>query len=169
MFQIGDKILYPMYGVGIIKAVEEKEILGKRKLYYTLSIPQIKMNVMVPMDKAAELGIRQLVTTEVIENALRKFHLGDTDPNIYENQRYCREINKRKIRGGNIYEETEIIRDLTRKGQRGKLGTEDLTMLNNARQIFVSELMQVKDLPQEQAIQLLDEVINDNEPLSEVN
>lgn len=170
MFQIGEKILYPMYGVGVIKGMEEKEVLGKKELYYTLSIPQIKMSVMVPMEKAAGLGIRQLVTVEVIEEALQNLHLGDTDPNIYENQRYCREINKKKIKGGNIYEETEIIRDLTRKGQKGKLGTEDITMLNNARQILVSELMQVKNLPQEQATQLLDEVINDDEgPLLEVN
>jgi CarD family transcriptional regulator len=159
MFQVGDKILYPMHGAAIIEAVEEKEVLGKNKLYYILNIPQVKMQVMVPMENAVNLGIRQIVEPEILENVLRGFHLGNTDPIIYENQRYCRDTNKKKIKSGNIYEGTEIIRDLTRKGQRNKLGAEDTNMLNNARQIFVSELMQVKGLAQEQADHLLDEVL----------
>jgi CarD family transcriptional regulator len=159
MFQVGDKILYPMHGAAIIEAVEEKEVLGKNKLYYILNIPQVKMQVMIPMENAVNLGIRQIVEPEILENVLRGFHLGNTDPIIYENQRYCRDTNKKKIKSGNIYEGTEIIRDLTRKGQRNKLGAEDTNMLNNARQIFVSELMQVKGLAQEQADHLLDEVL----------
>jgi CarD family transcriptional regulator len=159
MFQVGDKILYPMHGAAIIEAVEEKEVLGKNKLYYILNIPQVKMQVMVPMENAVNLGIRQIVEPEILENVLRGFHLGNTDPIIYENQRYCRDTNKKKIKSGDIYEGTEIIRDLTRKGQRNKLGAEDTNMLNNARQIFVSELMQVKGLAQEQADHLLDEVL----------
>jgi CarD family transcriptional regulator len=159
MFQVGDKILYPMHGAAIIEAVEEKEVLGKNKLYYILNIPQVKMQVMIPMENAVNLGIRQIVEPEILENVLRGFHLGNTDPIIYENQRYCRDTNKKKIKSGDIYEGTEIIRDLTRKGQRNKLGAEDTNMLNNARQIFVSELMQVKGLAQEQADHLLDEVL----------
>jgi CarD family transcriptional regulator len=148
-----------MHGAAIIEAVEEKEVLGKNKLYYILNIPQVKMQVMVPMENAVNLGIRQIVEPEILENVLRGFHLGNTDPIIYENQRYCRDTNKKKIKSGDIYEGTEIIRDLTRKGQRNKLGAEDTNMLNNARQIFVSELMQVKGLAQEQADHLLDEVL----------
>ncbi|HZW83834.1 MAG TPA: CarD family transcriptional regulator [Candidatus Deferrimicrobium sp.] len=168
MFQVGDKILYPMHGAAIIEAVEEKEVLGKNKLYYILNIPQVKMQVMVPMDNAANLGIRQIVEPEILENVLRGFHLGNTDPSIYENQRYCRDTNKKKIKSGNIYEGTEIIRDLTRKGQRSKLGAEDTNMLNNARQIFVSELMEVKGLAQEQADHLLNEVL-ELESISNMN
>jgi len=159
MFQIGDKILYPMYGAGIIEAVEEKEVLGKNKLYYILNIPGARMQIMIPIDNMANLGIRQVVAPEILENVLSSFHLGITDPIIYENQRYCRDLNKKKIKSGDIYKGTEIIRDLTRKGQRNKLGAEDTNMLNSARKIFVSELMQVKGFAHEQAVHLLDEVL----------
>ena len=159
MFQVGDKILYPMHGAGIIEAVEEKEVLGENKLYYVLSIPQVRMQIMIPLEKAANLGIRQVVEHDTLENVLKDFNLGNTDPIIYENQRYCRDTNKKKMKSGDIYQETEVIRDLTRKGQRNKLGAEDTNMLNSARQIFVSELMQVKGLAQEQAVYLLDEVL----------
>lgn len=159
MFQIGDKILYPMHGAGTIEAVEEKEVLGQNKLYYILNIPGVKMQIMIPKDNVDNLGVRQIVEPEILENVLRSFHLGNTDPVIYENQRYCRDINKKKIKSGDIYKGTEIIRDLTRKGKRSKLGAEDTNMLNNARQIFESELMQVKGFTHEQAVHLLDEVL----------
>ncbi len=160
MFQVGDKILYPMHGAGIIEAVEEKEILGENKLCYILNIPQARMQIIIPTDKAPNFGIRQVVEPEILENVLSSFNLGNTDPAIFENQRSCRDINKMKIKSGDIYKGTEVIRDLTRKGQRNKLGADDTNMLNNARQIFVSELMEVKGLAQEQAVHLLDEVVN---------
>ncbi|MCO1603265.1 CarD family transcriptional regulator [Desulfosporosinus nitroreducens] len=159
MFQIGDKVLYPMQGVGIIETIEEKEVLGKKKLYYTLNMPQINMQVMIPTERASALGIRQIVEPDILESVLTDFHLGNTDPIIYEDKRYCRDLNKSKIKTGDIYKGTEIIRDLMRKSQKNKLGSEDTNMLNNARRMFISEVMQVKGIAQEQADHLLDEVL----------
>lgn len=159
MFQIGDKVLYPMQGVGIIETIEEKEVLGKKKLYYTLNMPQSNMQVMIPIERASALGIRQIVEPDILENVLTDFHLGNTDPIIYEDKRYCRDLNKSKIKTGDIYKGTEIIRDLMRKSQKNKLGSEDTNMLNNARRMFISEVMQVKGIAQEQADHLLDEVL----------
>ncbi len=159
MFQVGDKIFYPMYGTCIIHAIEEKDILGENKLCYILNVPKARMQISIPIDKAKKLGIRQVVNPEVLENVLNSFNLGDTDPIIFENKRFCTDINIKKMKSGDIYKGTEIIRDLTRKSQRNKLGIDDANMLNNARQIFVSELMEVKCIAQEQAINLLDEVL----------
>ena len=159
MFQVGDKIFYPMHGAGIIEAVEEKEVLGNNKLYYILNIPGVKLQIMIPTDNVTNLGIRQIVAPEILENVLNSFNHGDTDPSIFEDQRYCRDMNKKKIKTGDIYKGTEIIRDLTRKSQRNKLGAEDINMLNSAREIFVSELMQVKGVPRDQAVHLLDNVL----------
>lgn len=77
-----------------------------------------------------------------------------------ENQRWCKDINKKKFKSGDIYKGAEIIRDLTRKGQKNKLDANDTNMLNNARQVFVSEIMEVKGLEEKLAIRLLDEVLN---------
>lgn len=159
MFQVGDKILYPMYGTCIIDAVEEKEILGENKLCYRVNIPKARMQIFIPMDKAVKSGIRRVVKPEILENVLNGLNLEDTDPVIFENKRFCTEINTKRIKSGDIYKGTEIIRDLTRKSQRKKLGIVDANMLNNARQIFVSELMEVKGIGQEQAVNLLDEVL----------
>ncbi|KLU64304.1 RNA polymerase-binding transcription factor CarD [Desulfosporosinus acididurans] len=160
IFNVGDKIIYPVHGACVVEAVEEKEILGERKLCYILNIPQEKLHVMVPMDKAVDVGMRQIVNHEILENVLSDFNLGNTDPIILENQRWCKDINKKKFKSGDIYKGAEIIRDLTRKGQINKLGADDVNMLNNARHVFVSEIMEVKGLKEEQAVRLLDEVLN---------
>ena len=159
MFQAGDKIVYPIYGTCTIKAVKEQEILGKNELCYILNIPRVSMEITVPVDKATKIGIRRLVKQDILEDILSSFNHGDTDPIIFENQRHCKEINKKKFISGNIQEGLEIIRDLTRKGQVTKLSPDDITMLENARQIFVSELMEVKGLTEEQAIDLLNEAL----------
>lgn len=159
MFQIGDKVLYPMHGVGVIETIDEKEVLGKKKLYYTLHILQNNIQIMIPTEKATDLGIREIVEPDILEDILLNFHHGNTDPIIYENKRYCRDVNRSKIKTGDIYKETEVIRDLMRKSQKYKLGSEDTNMLNNARRMFISEIMQVKGIAQEQADHLLDKVL----------
>jgi CarD family transcriptional regulator len=50
MFEIGDKVVYPMHGAGIIEAIEEKEILGEKRNYYVLKMPIGEMKVMVPIN-----------------------------------------------------------------------------------------------------------------------
>jgi len=159
MFQPGEKIFYPMYGTCIIEDVQEKEMLGEIKLCYILNIPQARMQITIPLDKAVMLGVRKVVNPEILESVLNCINIGDTDPVIFENKRFCSDINKKKIKSGDIYKGTEIIRDLTRKSQRNKLGIDDTNMLNNARQIFVSEVMEVKGIAQEQAINILNEVL----------
>lgn len=159
MFQLGDKIVYPMFGTCNIDAVEEKEILGEKKLYYIINIPKTGMQISIPKDHAIKLGVRLIVKPEILENVLNNFNLGDTDPVIFENKRFCKEINTKKMKTGDIYKGTEIIRDLTRKSKKNKLGTDDANMLDKAREIFISELMEVKCIGQEEATHLLDEVL----------
>lgn len=167
MFKIGDEIIYPLHGIGYIEAIEEKEVLGVNQIYYTIRIPQTNLSISIPSDKLSSSGIRQIADSTVIEEVLKSFNLDSTDPLLYENNRYCNYINKEKIRSGDIYKGTEIIRDLTRKNLLAKLGKEDAKMLEDARNIFISELMQVKNLSKEQANELLDTILAANEAANE--
>lgn len=160
MFEVGDLIFYPMHGAGFIEAIEEKEILGENSLYYVLNIPHKNVQIMIPIKTASTSGMRELVAREILENVLQSFYEGNTEQDIYNNQRYCLTVNKTKIKSGDIYQISEIIRDLTRKSKKLKLGAEDKNMLDNARQIFTSEMAQVKGINSEQAVHLLDEVIH---------
>ena len=61
MYSIGDRVVYPMHGAGVIEAIEEKEILGKTQNYYVLKMPYGDMKVMVPMKTSGEIGIRDVI------------------------------------------------------------------------------------------------------------
>lgn len=158
MFQVGNKIYYPVHGGGIIEAIEEKEVFGETQLYYVVNILHRNIQVMVPINKSAQIGVRQIVDPEELDHVLATFHDGETDTTINSNQRH--RVNMHKIKSGDIHEGVEVIRDLVRINNRKKLGTTEKNMLDNARQILISETCLVKDITQEQAAELIDRVIN---------
>lgn len=156
MYQIGDKIFYPMHGAGIIEAIEDKEILGKKQKYYIINITLKNIKVMIPIDKTEQLIIREVVEPEILENVLHLMRTKEIDPNTNSYQQRQR-TNTEKIKSGDIYEEARVICELTSLSKTKKLGMGDKMMLNNARQMLISELMLVKEIPEETAEKLLDE------------
>jgi len=154
IFQIGDKIVYPMHGAGVIEAIEEKEILGNTQLYYVMVIKN--MQVMFPIN--SKIGVREIVNLEVLEDALTFFNHEASEPIPNPTQRHRNNMNKLKT--GDIYEGVQVIRDLVWMGKKKTLAMGDKTMLDNARQILISELVLVKGIVQEEADHFLDEVIN---------
>ena len=157
MFHVGDKIFYPAQGGGIIQTIEEKEVLGQTQLYYIVQIIHRNMQVMVPIDKIEKLGIRPVVNPQQLDNLFSTFHNGESDTSGNDNQRQRR--NMTKIKSGDIYEGAEVIRDLMRISSKKKLGMTDKNMLDTARQILISEVVLVKDIPQDQASELIDSLI----------
>jgi CarD family transcriptional regulator len=67
LFQIGDKIVYPMHGAGVIEIIEEREILGEKQQYYVIKMPITNMQIMVPVEKASNVGIRPVVDMFTLE------------------------------------------------------------------------------------------------------
>ncbi len=153
MFEIGDKVVYPMHGAGVIEAIEEKEILGDKQHYYVMNIRN--MLVMFPME--SNLGIRQIVDQDTLEDVLKGFNTEVSDPTLNPSQRYRSNMNKMKT--GDIYQGAQVIRELIHMSKKRALATGDKNMLDNARQVLISELILVKGIAQEQADDLLNDVL----------
>ena len=64
MFQVGEKIAYPMYGAGTITDIVEKEVLGEIHKYYDVTLPHSKMTVLIPVESSARVGVRRIITAE---------------------------------------------------------------------------------------------------------
>lgn len=69
-YQIGENVVYPNHGVGVIKGVRTQEIMGTEREYYQVFIPSLDMDILLPVDNAKELGLRHLSTKEEIKKAL---------------------------------------------------------------------------------------------------
>jgi len=143
MYDIGDRIVYPMHGAGIIEAIEERMILGKIQNYYVLKIPLREMTVMIPVGSAGDIGIRKIISENEANKVLDLLGLKNCSSNINWNKRY-RE-NLLKIRSGDIYEVADVYKSLKIRDIEKGLSTGERKMLNTARQILLSELYLAKD------------------------
>jgi len=157
MFQIGDKVVYPMHGAGIIEGIEEKEILGEKQKYYVLRFPVGDMKVMIPTENIKQIGIREVIPTEEVQKVM-EFMSGDTQKMPANwNKRYRENMDK--IRSGDIYAVADVVRNLMLRDREKGLSTAERKMLNSARQILISELVLSKEADEKEIAELLDKAI----------
>lgn len=143
MFSIGDKIVYPMHGAGVVEGIEEKQILGESRSYYILKVPFGDMKIMIPFDSTDSVGVREVICIsemKVVEEALSS---ESTEMPGNWNRRY--RDNMEKLKTGEVSQVCEVVRNLMRVDQIKKLSTGEKKMLSNARQILLSELILVCD------------------------
>ena len=157
MYQVGDKILYPMHGAGIIKEIEKREILGSVKDYYILHVPCGDMKVMIPVDNCDAIGVRAIVSEEEIYTAVDVLKQESTRMTGNWNKRY-RE-NMEKIKTGNIMLVAEIVRNLTRIDRENRLSAGEKKMLTNVRKILQSEIMLVLNIDEQEARKMIEDAI----------
>lgn len=157
MFSIGDKIVYPMHGAGIIEEIEEKVILGENRKYYILKVPCGDMKIMIPVDSAQEIGVRPIVSAAELSAMIELLESGLTEMSNNWNRRY-RE-NQEKLKTGDILQVAEVVKNLMRTDREKKLSTGEKKMLSNAKQILISEMILVYNLDQEEANAIINKSI----------
>lgn len=143
MFNIGDKVVYPMHGAGVIEGIEEKEILGEIKKYFILRLPLKNMKVMLPVDNIENIGLRNIVSSDVVEEIFVIMEDGKSEMPQNWNRRY--RANLEKIKSGDITDVAIVVRDLMILDKEKGLSTGERKMLNNSKQILVSELVLASD------------------------
>jgi len=141
MYSIGDKIVYPMHGAGIIDRIEEKTILGEDRQYYVLRVSSSDMKVMIPVDKCEEVGIRNIIQESDVDEVMQVLSGPSTEMSDNWNRR--NRENMDHLRTGDIREVAGVVRNLIRVERSKPLSTGEKKMLTNARQILTSELVLV--------------------------
>jgi len=168
MVNVGDKIVYPMHGAGIIESIEEKEILGQKQKYYIMKMPVGDIKVMIPTTNASDIGIREVIDKEKATQVLGSLDNGHGFMNTNWNKRY-RE-NMEKIKSGNIFEVADVVKNLAHRDKEKGLSTGERKMLNNARQILISELVLANEMPQLEVEQVINDKLNSIvEMIAEIN
>ena len=157
MFNVGDKIVYPMHGAGTIDSIEEKDILGEKQSYYILKMPG-GVKVMIPTAKAEEVGVRNIIDKNSADKVISVLEQNETDMDKNWNKRY--RDNMDKMKSGDIYEIADVVRNLSFKQKEKGLSTGEKKMLNNAKQILVSELVLAEHARKEEVEEIVDTKIN---------
>ena len=153
MFCIGDKIVYPMYGAGIIEELEEKLIDGVRQTYYVMNIPVGNLKVSVSASNAVNLGLREIYDgNEVLSILENVVNLPIEMPDNW-NERY--KSNLSKIKTGKFSEVVEVYRNLFLRERERGLSSVEKKLLSNAKQIIVGEISLSKSIEKEEAEEIL--------------
>ncbi len=138
MFSVGDEVVYPMHGAGVIQSIEERAVLNEKQTYYIIKMPG-EVKVMVPTAKAEEIGVRNVIDGESAQKVMTVLEKDSTEMSMNWNKRYRENMNKMKT--GDIFEVADIVRNLSFKQKEKGLSTGEKKMLLNAKQILISELV----------------------------
>jgi len=145
MFQIGDKAVYPGHGVGVIEAIETKQISGKEQSFYILRIVDNGMTIMIPKDNVKAAGLRTVIRKIDVSKVIQI--LKDRDVAI-DNQTWNRRYREymEKINTGSIYEIAEVLRDLHLLKAEKELSFGERKIMDMAKNFLVKELAIARDV-----------------------
>ncbi|MDR0287253.1 MAG: CarD family transcriptional regulator [Clostridiales bacterium] len=158
LYEIGDKIFYPMHGAGIIESIEENEILGEVRKYYVLKMPLGTMKLMVPVNNAEELGLRDVADSGVMPKVIDHIEIHRSQTNINWNKR--QRENLAKLRSGDIFEAADVYKFLICREKDRSLSTGEKKMLLSAKQILFSELLLSTGIELDELQDLIDQAIS---------
>ena len=156
-FKVGDKAVYPAHGVGVIRAVETKELEGIKSTFYVLKILDNGMTIMVPVQNAGAIGMRQVISTGHVEKVYDVLKDRDvpTDNQTW-NRRYREYMNK--IQTGDPIEVAKVLRDLALLKADKNLSFGEKKMFDQARSLLVQEIAVAKDSDEATVESEIDEI-----------
>jgi CarD family transcriptional regulator len=140
-FQIGDKVIYPNHGLGVIERIEEKTILGTTCGFYHLRITSNDTTVLVPLTNVDDVGLRPAIADSEVERLFKI--LGDGKIDSQQNWKGRFKDNSEKMRSGSIYDVADVLKSLTLLSKSKNLSFREKRMLDRARFLVVSEISEV--------------------------
>src|SRR6185437_6052249 len=140
-FEVGDKVIYPNHGLGIVERIEEKTILGTTCGFYHLRIVANETTVLVPVANVDGVGLRRAISDEEVE---RLFNLlGDGKIDNHQNWKGRFKDNSDKMRSGSIYDVADVLKSLTFLAKSKSLSFREKRMLDRAKFLIISEVSEV--------------------------
>lgn len=139
MFRVGDKIVHPMHGAGVIDRIVSEKKNGIVREYYLMKLPVGGMLVMIPTNHCEEIGVRPVVCTEEANRVIASMPEIEVDMTQNWNRRY-RE-NMMRLKSGNLIEVAKVVKGLMLREEDRGLSTGERKMLHSAKQILISEIV----------------------------
>lgn len=137
MFALGDHVVYPLQGVGVINKIEKKTLRGNTSLYYEIFLEISDMTVMVPVDKTDELGIRAIVEPEEALAAIERISGKLEQVPVDWKARY--QMNVDLLKQGSIASIARVVQILYHRSKIKELPVQERKLYDNALRILIDE------------------------------
>lgn len=158
MYRVGTKVVYPTHGVGLVEAIEKKEVSGGRQFFYILRIIGSGMTIMVPTKNAKRVGLREVIEPSEIPKVMAILKKNDLEISPNWNRRF--KDNLERIKTGSLYEVALVLRKLVLLQKERNLSFGEKKMLENVRNLLVSEISHASGVDQERARALVEKAVN---------
>ena len=139
MFSIGDLVVHPMHGAGVIDEIVHEEIAGNAQDYYVFKMPVGGLVLKIPVANSQAIGIRAIISPEEGRRLMEAIPAMEVEQNANWNKRY-RE-NMQRLKSGDLYEVARVVKSLMHRERQRGLSTGERKMLHNAKQILMSEIV----------------------------
>ena len=146
-FDIGDKVIYPNHGLGVVETIEEKTIMGTTCGFYTLRMISSDTTVLVPVENIESVGLRRAVSDDEIDRLYRRLASGKIDN--HQNWKGRFKDNSDKMRSGSIRDAIDVLKNLTFLSRTKSLSFREKRMLDRSKFLVISEISEVSNEPAE--------------------
>ena len=140
-FDIGDKVIYPNHGLGVIERIEDRTILGTTIGFYSLRMATSDTTVLVPVDNVRDVGLRRAIGDHEVKKLFTLLGNGKIENHLNWKGR-CKD-NSDKMRTGSIYDVVDVLKSLNHLSQSKNLSFREKRMLDRSRFLVVSEMAEV--------------------------
>jgi len=159
-FKVGDKVVYPNHGVGVIEEVKERSVGDIAASFYCLRILSTDSTVMVPVNNTAAVGLRKVLTRREVTRVVKVLKEGEVT--TYDDWKGRFQANSEKMRTGDIKAVADVMKSLTMLNEIKPLSYRERKMLDRARFLLVSELAEAGGKPREDVEQQIDTALTDS-------
>ena len=156
-FSIGDKVVYPNHGVGVIEQISSRTIGSQIERFYLLKIKAGSLKVMVPFHNVDSVGLRKVIRNGEAQKILDFLTDGKCENNADWKYRY--KENSDKMRTGSLLDVAEVLKSLLLLAQSKPLSFREKKMLERARYLLVSELAMARNCEEAKIEQVLTETL----------
>ena len=153
-FKKGDTVIYPQHGACVVQGTKKMEAFGEKREYLVLQTVIYEMTLKVPVDKAAEVGIRPPVSPDELEDLVSV--LAKPDPRVPSNWSRRFKNHQEKLKSGDVYQVAEVVRNLAARNRDASLSAAERTMYEKARLNLVSEISPALKVSSDEAEAYLD-------------
>lgn len=149
MYSVGDKVVHPGYGPGVIKGIERRQVIGEEKRYYVIDMLTGGTTLMTPVAQAKNVGLRPALSDAGVKRLLR---LLKRPPNALsfdfrERQTFVEE----RLKESDVFVTAEVMRDMTWYGEIRGLTKRDTQLLQRAEELVAGELALIWDVDVQEA------------------
>ncbi len=157
-FKPGDRVVYPHHGAAIIERKEKRVAFGEETEYLVLKMAHGDLTLSVPTDKAEEVGMREPISQEDVEDLFELLRKKD----VREPSNWSRRFknHQEKLKSGDVYQVAEVVRNLALREAAKGLSAGEKSMLVRARGVLVSELSFALDVSEDDALDRVNDVLS---------